>query len=41
MNEKLCIECKKKVVWFYRSYFCKDCIKNFFEEDKNGSKKVV
>ena len=32
---KLCIECKKNVVSHYKSYFCEDCIKNFFEGEKN------
>lgn len=31
---KYCIECKDNIVSHYRSYFCKDCIRDFFEEKK-------
>jgi len=31
-----CIECKTEVVHYYRSLFCKDCLKDFFE----GGKKI-
>lgn len=33
---KLCIECKTQVVHYYRSEFCKDCIKDFFEGDEGN-----
>jgi len=39
MTEKLCIECKKNVVWYYHSRFCKDCLKNFFEKREANVKK--
>ena len=32
-----CIECKENEVHYYRSMFCKDCIKDFFEGEENDS----
>lgn len=32
---KYCIECKNNVVSHYRSYFCEDCIKDFFEDKES------
>lgn len=28
---EMCIECKVNVVYYYRGYFCEDCIREFFE----------
>lgn len=38
MTEKICIECKKNVVWYYGSHFCKDCLKKFLgkREENEG-----
>lgn len=36
-----CKECKVNVVHYYRSIFCKDCIKDFFEGEKHEFIKVV
>jgi len=33
-NSKICIECKRNVVHFHRSYFCKSCIRGFFNKNK-------
>lgn len=30
-----CTECKKEVVHYYRSLFCKECTKDFFEGDED------
>ena len=30
----ICVECNENVVFFYRSYLCKECIRNFFNEPK-------
>lgn len=35
-----CAECKTEVVHYYRSMFCKDCTKNFFEGEKDESKQI-
>lgn len=37
----LCIECRSKVEHYYRSEMCLDCLKNFFEGDKNDEKEEV
>jgi len=36
-----CAECKTEVVHYYRSMFCKDCTKDFFEGDKIMNKDYV
>lgn len=28
---EMCMECKTEVVYYYRSFLCEDCIKDFFE----------
>lgn len=41
---KKCIECKTEVVYYHRSMFCKDCIKDFFEgedEKQNELSKII
>lgn len=35
-----CIECKTEVVHYYRSLFCKDCIKDFFDTTKDENEEV-
>lgn len=31
---EMCIECKTEVVHYYRSLFCEECLKDFFEGDE-------
>lgn len=35
---KFCIECKKNVVNHYKSHFCEDCSRDFFEVKKDENK---
>ena len=37
---KYCIECKENAVFYYRSMFCEECIKEFFEGGKEMSKDI-
>jgi len=41
MEGKYCIECKAEVVWYYRSYFCKNCTINFFDKERKNKKKAL
>lgn len=38
-RSKMCIECKKNVVLFHLSYFCEDCIRDFFGKSDSVSTK--
>lgn len=33
-DSEMCVDCDENVVFFYRSYFCEDCIRDFFNKNK-------